>query len=43
MKNKNILITRSSGFIECQVTKFFLNRDLKIIGINNHNDYYNKK
>ena len=38
----NILVTGSSGFIGFHICKFLLinNKNYKIFGIDNHNDYY---
>ncbi len=43
LKNKNILVTGAAGFIGAAVVEKILkeNDDLKIIGIDNLNDYYN--
>jgi len=43
MKNKNIIITGSSGFIGFHVCKFFLKKKYNVIGVDNHDDYYDKK
>ena len=40
MKTKNILITGSSGFIGFHVSEFLLKKKINIIGLDNHNDYY---
>ena len=40
MKFKKILITGSSGFIGFHVSEFLLKKEIKIVGIDNHNDYY---
>ena len=39
-KLKKILITGSAGFIGFSVSKYLLNEGYDIIGIDNHNDYY---
>ncbi len=42
LKNKNILVTGSAGFIGyALVERFLKEKDLKIIGIDNINSYYN--
>jgi len=43
MKNKYIIVTGSSGFIGYHVVKNLLDLNLKIIGIDNHNNYYDPK
>ncbi len=43
MKKNNILVTGSSGFIGFHVCKFFLEKKMHVIGIDNHNNYYDKK
>ncbi len=40
MKTKNILITGSSGFIGFHVSEFLLKKKINIIGLDNHNNYY---
>ena len=40
---KKVLITGSSGFIGFHVTKKILNNKIKVIGIDNHNNYYSPK
>lgn len=40
MKNKTILITGSSGFIGYHVAKLLLEKNYKIVGVDNHNNYY---
>tara|TARA_B100000029_G_scaffold116429_1_gene109234 strand:- start:8 stop:961 length:954 start_codon:yes stop_codon:yes gene_type:complete len=40
MKNKKIVITGSSGFIGFHVSKFFLENKYTVIGIDNHDNYY---
>lgn len=40
---KNILITGVAGFIGFNVSKFFLEKKIKILGIDNLNNYYDKK
>ena len=42
MKKNSVLITGSSGFIGFHVCKYFLERKIKVIGIDNHNNYYDK-
>jgi len=37
---KKILVTGSAGFIGSSVTIEFLNRGYSVVGIDNHNDYY---
>ena len=39
-KNKKILITGTSGFIGFHVANSFLKKKYKVIGVDNHNDYY---
>ena len=43
MTKNNILITGSSGFIGFHVCKYFLEKNKKIIGVDNHNSYYDVK
>ncbi len=43
MKKNNILVTGSSGFIGYHVCKYFLNKKINVIGVDNHNNYYDKK
>tara|TARA_B100000965_G_C19571812_1_gene749489 strand:- start:776 stop:1729 length:954 start_codon:yes stop_codon:yes gene_type:complete len=43
MKNKKIIITGSSGFIGYHVSKKLLEKKYSVIGIDNHNNYYNPK
>ena len=43
MKNNYIIVTGSSGFIGYHVVKNLLAQNLKIIGIDNHNNYYDPK
>lgn len=43
MKNKKILITGSSGFIGFHLSNFLLQKNFNIIGIDNHDDYYDIK
>ena len=38
-----VLVTGSSGFIGYWVSKELLNNGYKVIGIDNHNDYYDIK
>ena len=38
-----ILVTGSAGFIGSEVTRSLLNRGDEVIGIDNHNDYYDPK
>ena len=42
-KNKKILITGTSGFIGFHVAIAFLKKNYKVIGVDNHNDYYDVK
>ena len=39
----NILITGSAGFIGFNLAKNLLSRELNIVGLDNHNDYYDPK
>ncbi len=39
----NILITGSSGFIGFHMAKRLLEKNVKVVGIDNHNDYYDPK
>jgi len=39
----NILITGSSGFIGFHLTKLLLEKNYNVLGIDNHNSYYDKK
>ena len=43
MKYKNILVTGSAGFIGFHLSKYLLDnyKDVKVIGIDNLNNYYN--
>ncbi len=43
MKKDNILVTGSSGFIGFHVCKFFLKSKMEVVGVDNHNNYYDKK
>ena len=43
MKNKYIIVTGSSGFIAYHVINSLLKQNFKIIGIDNHNTYYDPK
>ena len=43
MQKNNILVTGSSGFIGFHVCKYFLEKNIKVIGIDNHNNYYDEK
>ncbi|WP_143323658.1 NAD-dependent epimerase/dehydratase family protein, partial [Candidatus Pelagibacter communis] len=38
-----ILITGSAGFIGYHTTKKFIENKIKVIGVDNINDYYSKK
>ena len=38
-----ILVTGSSGFIGFHLCKFLSSKKLKVIGIDNHNNYYSNK
>ena len=40
MKKDKILLTGSSGFIGFHVTKFLLDQKYNVIGVDNHNNYY---
>ena len=40
MKINTILVTGSSGFIGYHVCDHFLKQNIKVVGIDNHNDYY---
>ena len=37
---KKILITGTSGFIGFHVANYFLEKNYKVFGIDNHNNYY---
>ncbi len=39
---KNILITGSAGFIGFSVSKYFLEKNINVLGIDNLNNYYDK-
>ena len=39
----NIFITGSSGFIGFHLTKLLLEKNYNVLGIDNHNSYYDKK
>ena len=41
IKNKKILVTGAAGFIGAALVERFLEDEVKIIGIDNFNDYYN--
>ena len=41
-KNK-ILITGSAGFIGFHLSKYFLDKKFEVVGIDNLNNYYDKK
>ena len=41
-EKNSVLITGSSGFIGFHVCKYFLERKIKVIGIDNHNNYYDR-
>jgi len=43
MKNKKIVITGSSGFIGFHVCDILLKQNYQVIGIDNHNNYYDTK
>lgn len=43
MKNKKILITGSSGFIGFHVAQTLLKNNYKILGIDDHNNYYDPR
>ncbi len=43
MIKDNILVTGSSGFIGFHVCKFFLEKKIFVVGVDNHNNYYDKK
>ena len=43
MQKNNILVTGSSGFIGYHVCKYFLEKNIDVIGIDNHNNYYDEK
>ena len=43
MNELNVLITGSAGFIGFNLTNKLLSKKFNIVGIDNHNDYYNPK
>lgn len=43
LKNKIVLVTGSSGFIGFHTVKNLLNNGYKVVGIDNHNNYYDVK
>ena len=43
MKKNKILITGSSGFIGFHISKYLLESKFQILGIDNHNNYYDPK
>ena len=43
MKKNNILVTGSSGFIGFHICKYFLKKNINVIGIDNHNNYYDPR
>ena len=43
MKNKNILITGSAGFIGFHLSKFLLSKNFNIYGIDNYDKYYDTR
>ena len=43
MKSNKILITGSSGFIGFHISKHLLESKFQILGIDNHNNYYDPK
>ena len=43
MLNKKIFVTGSSGFIGFHVCKILLANNFTVIGIDNHNNYYDVK
>ena len=43
MLNKKIFVTGSSGFIGFHVCKILLENNFTVIGIDNHNNYYDVK
>ena len=43
MKNKKIIVTGSSGFIGFHVSKLLLENNFILMGIDNHNNYYDPK
>ena len=40
---KNILVTGSAGFIGFHYSNYLLKRKFKVVGIDNINNYYDKK
>ena len=40
---KNVLVTGSAGFIGFHYSKFLLDKNFNVIGIDNINNYYDKK
>ena len=39
----NVLITGSAGFIGFHLSKLLLKNNIKVVGIDNYDDYYDKK
>ena len=40
MKNKVVLVTGSAGFIGFHLSKFLLDKDYTVVGVDSENDYY---
>jgi len=43
MKHKKILITGSAGFIGFHLSNFLMEKNFKVIGIDNYDEYYDLK
>ena len=43
MKNNLIVITGSSGFIGYHVARMLLSQNYKVVGLDNHNNYYDTR
>ena len=40
---KNILVTGAAGFIGFNISNFLLNKNFRVFGIDNYDNYYSKK